>query len=569
MKNHQVVDILLRIADILDFKGEMSFKINAYRNAARSISEMTEDIEKVWQEGRLDQIAGVGKALQQKIEEYLTTGHLLYLDEALRDTPKELFKLLQIQNFGPKTAALAYKQLGVETVMDLRRVLENGELSALPGMGEKKAAHILKGLELLETSEGRISIGIALPIALDIISYLDQKFKPAHISPAGSVRRFKETVHDIDILVESEQGTEIIQAFAAMPQVTQVLGAGDTKGSVIINDRFQVDVRVIPPESYGAAQQYFTGSKEHNVRLREIAKKQGLKINEYGIFRDQEKIGGRTEQEIYRHLGMDWIPPELREDRGEIEAASAHRLPGLLDIDDIRADLHIHSNYSDGTLTLAEMADALKVRGYHYMAFCDHSKSARYANGLDENRLLHQIREIRELAQKMKNFTILAGCEVDILNDGSLDFSDEILAQLDFIIASIHSSFTVDPMDRICAAMENPLVDVIGHPTGRLISRREGYKVDIDKLIMMAKKTGTALEVNSYWDRLDLCDLHVKKAVENNVMIAINTDAHYPEHLSMMLLGVGTARRGWAQKSDVINTLSPEELKKWQKRNKK
>lgn len=568
MKNSAVIEILEKFADVLEFKGENVFKVNAYRRAARTIHDLSEDIEKIWAEGRLGQIPGIGEALQSKLDQFLREGRIRQFDELLESTPRELFNLLSIQNFGPKTAALAYKDLGVETLADLRRVIENGTLAQLPGMGAKKVENILKGLKHKETASAQISIGMATIIVARVIEHLQTQAGDlvGRISPAGSVRRYKETVHDIDVLVETEQGEAVIKTFTEMPGVTQVLGAGATKGSVLLDGRFQVDLRAIPSESYGAAQQYFTGSQAHNVRLREVAKKMGCKVNEYGIYRGDEKIGGAREEDIYQALGLDWIPPELREDRGEIEAAQQKKLPELVILDDICGDLHMHTKNSDGQLSLEELVAAVRKRGYRYMAVCDHSKSAVYANGLDEQRLMRAIEDIRRLNERMTNFTVLAGAEVDILPDGSLDFCDDVLKELDFVVASIHNGFKQDPTMRTIAAMENRYVDVIGHPTGRLISQREGYDIDMERVIEIAAKTGTALEVNSFWDRLDLCDIHVKKAVDHKVKIAINTDAHHEQHLSYMALGVGTARRGWAKKQDVINTYPLGELRSWQKR---
>ena len=569
MKNAEVAEILDKMADLLEFKGELPFKINAYRKASRMISELTEDIETLWQEKRLHEIPGVGKGIQGKIDEYLATGTITEFEQLLQEVPQELFELLTIPNFGPKTAALAYKELGVETLEDLKKVLDDGSLAKLPGMGPKKVENIRKGLELKETAGSRISIGIALPIAEQVIDYMNENAGDIldGLSAAGSVRRFRETVHDIDILAATEQGAEVIRIFTEMPRVTRVLGAGETKGSVIIDDRFQVDLRAVPLQSWGAAQQYFTGSKAHNVRLREIAKKSGYKINEYGIFEGEKTLGGRKEDEIYHLLGMEWIPPELREDRGEIEAAQEGKLPKLVQLKDIKADLHVHSKYSDGQLTLRDMALAMQAMGYSYMAFCDHSKSAFYANGLDEKRLLEQVQEIKALNKEFSDFVVLAGTEVDILPDGSLDFDDEILQQLDFVVASIHSAFKTDPTARTIAAMRNPYVDVIGHPTGRLITRRAGFEIDLERIFDVAAETGTALEVNAYWDRLDLSDVNIRQAIERGIKVAINTDSHHLEHLDMMRLGVGTARRGWAEKKDVLNTFSVDQLRKWQKRN--
>lgn len=568
MKNNDVVDILEKFGDVLEFKGEVGFKVNAYRKASRTISDLSEDIEKIWQEGRLGEIPGVGKALVDKIGQFLETGRIRQLDDHLETVPKELFKLLDIQNFGPKTAALAYKELGIETLDDLRAAIDDGSLSTLSGMGPKKVENIKKSIELHDTAEKSISIGMATVIVTEVMDYLEQQAgdKIGRISPAGSVRRFKETVHDIDILVETDYGEEIIKIFTSFPKVTRILGAGSTKGSVLLDDRFQVDLRAIPSESYGAAQQYFTGSQAHNVRLREMARKQGYKVNEWGIYKDENKVGGEHEEDIYQTLGLQWPPPELREDRGEIEAALKNELPDLIMLDDIQADLHMHTNNSDGQHSLEELVDFVRQRGYAYMAVTDHSQSAIYANGLSVERLLAEVDAIRQLNKSLDDFTVLAGIEVDILPDGSLDYADDILEQLDFVVASIHSAFKTDPTGRTIAAMQNKYVDVIGHPTGRLISRREGFALDMDKVVDAAAKTGTALEVNSFWDRLDLNDINIRAAVERGAKISINTDSHHQRHLHAMALGVGTARRGWATKQDVINTFSLNELKAWQKR---
>ncbi|MBN1466551.1 DNA polymerase/3'-5' exonuclease PolX [candidate division KSB1 bacterium] len=568
MKNNDVVDILEKFADVLEFKGEVGFKVNAYRKAARAIRDLGDDIEKLWGENRLGDIPGVGKALQEKIDQFLRTGHIRQLDEHLAAAPKELFQLLQIQNFGPKTAAHAYKELGVETLDDLQAAISDGSLARLAGMGPKRVANISKSLELHARAEKEISIGLATLIVAEVMAFLQEKAgdKLLRLSPAGSVRRCKETVHDIDILAETNYGEEVIRLLTEFPRVTRVLSAGATKGSVLLDDRYQVDLRAIQPESYGAAQQYFTGSQAHNVRLREMAKKQGYKINEWGIFRGDEKIGGKDEDEIYAALDLQWMPPEMREDRGEIEAAAAQQIPELVELDDIKADLHMHTTNSDGQHPLEQLVDYVRRRGYSHMAVCDHSRSAIYANGLSEDRLLRLVRDIRALNAQLDNFVVLAGIEVDILPDGSLDFSDDILRQLDFVVASIHSAFKTDPTGRTLAAMENRYVDVIGHPTGRLIARRQGFDIDMERIIAAATRNGTALEVNSSWDRLDLSDINVRKAVQAGARISINTDTHHEKHLSMMALGVGTARRGWARKQDVINTFTLDQLRAWQKR---
>lgn len=568
MKNQKVAEVLDQIADLLEFHGHVVFKINAYRRASRVISEMSEDLEQVWKEGRLAEIPGIGKGLQAHLDEYFKTGDIRQRRELLDQSPRELFDLLAVQHFGPKSAALAFRELGVQSLADLQQVIDDGRLAKLPGMGEKRVDNIRKGLQTLQTAGDRVSIGVAVPLCQTVMDYLREQSgaQLGRLSPAGSLRRGKESVHDIDLVAETDNGANLIQRFVAMPGVTRVLGAGDTKASIVFNDRVQIDLRAVPSASYGAALQYFTGSKEHNVRLREIARAAGYKINEYGIFRAEQSVGGRREEEIYETLGMRWIPPELREDRGEIESALQGGLPELITFKDMKAELHVHSVYSDGQLTLEEMARHVAEMGYAYMSFCDHSQSARYANGMEIPRLQEQMEAIRRLNKKMAPFKVLCGVEVDIRADGSLDYPDRILAELDFVVASIHSAFKTDPTERTIQAMRNPYVDVIGHPTGRLISRREGFAIDLNRVLPVAAETGTALEINSYWDRLDLGDVNARAAVQAGVKLSINTDAHSPEHLTMVHFGIATARRGWVRKEDVINCMPLSRFKRWQKR---
>ncbi|MDZ7722586.1 MAG: DNA polymerase/3'-5' exonuclease PolX [candidate division KSB1 bacterium] len=569
MKNKDTADILDRFGDVLEFLDESRFKINAYRRAARAITEMADDIEVMWNENRLGDIPGVGKALQEKISQFLETGRISQLDELLKQTPKDIFALLSIPYFGPKTAALAYQQLGVETLDDLQKQIETGKLAELPNMGAKKVEKIKNGLERRQQANERFSIGLAWPMAEHIIDYIKENCTTdmGRIMPAGSVRRFRETVHDVDILVETDDGKSVIDTFVSMPDVTQVLAAGDTKASVLVNDKFQIDLRAIPTSSYGAALQYFTGSQAHNVRLRERAKKAGYKISEYGIYNGDEQIGGKDEAELYEALNIDWVPPELREDRGEIEAAEQGDLPELLTLNDIRGDMHVHSHYSDGHNTCKEMAVAAVELGYEYLVFCDHSQSSTYANGLSEERLQQQIKEVRALNAELDSIEILSGIELNIHPDGKLDFPDSVLKQLDFVVASVHSGFERDATERTIAAMNNPFVDVIGHPTGRLITRRDPLTIDMERVISAAAETGTALEINANWDRLDLKDIHARQAVRANVKLCINTDSHDTGSLYMMVLGVGTARRGWVSRYDVLNTMPLTDLRSRQKRN--
>ncbi|MDZ7373067.1 MAG: DNA polymerase/3'-5' exonuclease PolX [candidate division KSB1 bacterium] len=566
-KNRLIADMFEQIADVLEFKSELPFKVNAYRKAARVIGDLQEDIEQVWREGRLDSIPGIGKGMREKIEEFLASGRMSKYEEVMKDVPAGLLDLLKIQNLGPKTLALAHRELGVNNLEDLKRVIEDGSLAALPGMGPKKVENIRKGLELFQTAQERISLGVALPIVEEVISLMKQRAGDliGRIHPAGSLRRMRETVGDIDVLAETDQGARVVQTFVSLPIVERVLAAGDTKGSVIVQGGVQVDLRAVPSDSYGSALQYFTGSKAHNVHLRDIAKRRGLKISEYGIFdvnRD-EKLGGRDEEEIYRIMGMEWIPPELREDRGEIEAAAEGKLPHLVELSDLKGDLHVHTKFSDGAATIEQMVEAAKKLGYVYLGICDHSRTAKYARGLEIDTLLKQLEEIQRLNDELDGFRILAGTEVDILADGTLDFPDEILERLDIVIASIHSGFKQNVTERMIRAMENPHVDIVAHPTGRLISKREGYEVDVDKVLDAAAATRTALEINAFYDRLDLSDLNARRAAEKGILLAINTDSHHPDHLWMIRFGVGTARRAWLGPENVLNCLPLDELLRW------
>jgi len=548
------------MADILELKGEIPFKVNAYRKASRVIQDLTEDIESIAKKGRLREIPGVGEGIAKKIEEYIQTGRITRYEELKTELPESLIDLLGIQGLGPKTLVLAYKNLGVKNLLDLQRAIENGSLAKLPQMGDKKIENIKRGIKLFQASKERILLGFALPEVWRLIEKLQKLPEITNISPAGSLRRLKETIGDIDILATGRDGKKIIDYFVHLPQVKEILAAGDTKGSIVTEDGIQVDLRVVEEDSFGAALQYFTGSKAHNIKLREIAKKKELKINEYGVFKDKEKIGGKEEKDVYEALGLPWIPPEIREDLGEIEAAMDNNLPELVQLEDIQGDLHIHTNYSDGASSIEEIALEAKKLGYKYIAICDHSQSVKYAGGLTEDELLHQIEEIAKLNKKLQGIRILAGNEVDIKDDGSLDYPEEILEKLDIVIAAVHTGFKHQVTERICKAMEHPLVDIIAHPTGRLISTRLGYEIDLEKILKKASQTHTALEINSYYERLDLNDINCRQAKELGCRFAINTDAHHLEHLWMMKLGFGLARRAWLNKEDIINTYLIENL---------
>jgi len=564
-KKEELSGLFERLADVLEFKGENPFKSIAYRKAARTLLDLDEEIETIVAEGRLRSIPGIGEGIAKKILEYLETGQVKHYEEARAGIPDSVLEIMNIPGMGPKTTALVYKELGIKSVDELEAAASAGKLRELPGMGAKKEENILRGIRLVRDGSKRILLGVALPIVEAIIAELSTVTGVEMILPAGSLRRMKETVGDIDILAASEDGRRIVEAFTSLGCVREVLAAGDTKGSIITQDGLQVDLRVVKAESFGAALQYFTGSKDHNVALRRLAQARGLKINEYGVFRGEERIAGTTEEEVYRALDLPLIPPELREDRGEIEAAQKGELPRLVEFADVKGDFHVHTTASDGHNTIEEMVEAAVRRGYKYIAICDHSKSTTVANGLDETRLLAQVAEIRKLQSRYKGIRILAGSEVDIRNDGTLDFPDEVLGQLDIVIAAVHSALK-RPRDemtrRILKAMDNPHVRLIAHPTGRLLGKREPSELDMEAVLKRAAETGVGLEINAQPDRLDLDDRDCRRAQELGVKVAIGTDAHDADSLWYMRLGVGVARRGWVGKDSLLNTFTASRLEK-------
>jgi len=566
-KNQELAKLFEEIGKALEFKGENQFKIIAYYKVARVLRDLPQDIEQIWKAGKLREIPGIGEGIAKKIDEYLKTGRMSKYEEVMKDIPKELLELMDVQSLGPRTLKLAYERLGVKTKEDLLRVIENGSLEKLPGMGKKKVENIKKGLEIWKGQEERISIGIALPLVERIVNYLKGEYPDVQISPAGSLRRMKETVGDIDILVGKDNGKEIIETFTKFEEVERILAKGDTKGSIIVKSGEQVDLRVVPIQSYGAALQYFTGSKAHNIKLRTIAKGENLKVSEYGVFRGDKFIAGRTEEEVYAVFGLPWIPPELREDRGEIELAMKGQLPKIVEYNEIKGDMHVHSNYSDGADTIEKIAKYAKELGYEYIVIADHSKSAKYAHGMDEERVKKQWEEIDRVAKQV-GIKIFKGIEVEIDREGNLDFSQEFLAKFDVVIAAFHRAVKQDLTPIFIKVCHNPHVDIIAHPTGRLISQRAGYTVDIDRVIEEASKTNTALEINAYYDRLDLSDINAKKAKDKGVKISIGSDAHNVGMLNYLRFGIGNARRAWLEKDDILNTLSAKELENWLKTHK-
>jgi len=575
MKNTVLSELFNQIADIMEILGEDRFRISSYRKVARIISDLPTDIENLLATGQLAKTPGIGKSSLAKIEEFIKTGTITAHKQLLTKIPPTLLELLTIPGMGPKSVKAIYGKLNVTSIAELKNAIETGSLAKLPGFGDKKAAVIAKGIEFLEKSTGRIRLDQALEAADLVSEFLKSLFGIQRIQHAGSLRRCAETVGDVDILVAADNGKQIIQVFTGAQFVGEVLAAGPTKGSAIVETvscPVHVDVRVVPEKSFGAAAQYFTGSKQHNVRLREIAVKAKLKLNEYGLFKADKMIAGPVEEEIYQKLSLDYIEPFLREDRGEIDAAKNHSLPELIELKDIKGDLHIHTVDSDGDYDIYEMAQAAKELGYKYICITDHSRSSAIANGLSAKRLAQQIKRIHKLNDQLKGITILAGTEVDILADSSLDFDNKLLAELDFVIASIHSgmaSAREKVTTRTLRAMDNPYVNCIAHPTGRLIGQRGPMDIDIAAVIRHAAQTHTALEVNANPWRLDLKDTHCRMAIEAQVMLVIGTDAHSTAGFGLMGFGVATAARGWATKADVLNTLSAAKVKSWAKSKRK
>jgi len=565
MRNREVAQLLENIATLLEMKGENRFKIVAYEEAARRIESWPEPIEEVWKEGRLKEIPGVGESIASKIEEYLSTGKLSYLEELTKEIPPEVVYLTAIPGVGPKIAKLLYDQLGIKSIEDLEKAIAEQKLRHLPRLGVKSEEKIRKGIEMLKRQSGRMLLGQALPLVEEIIEVIQEKSGVTKISPAGSIRRMKETIGDIDILVASSTPESIMDIFTSLPQVREIIARGTTKSSIVTQEGIQVDLRVVEETSFGAALQYFTGSKAHNIKLREIALKKGFKVNEYGIFRldNDKRVGGEKEEEIYETLGMEWIPPEMREDQGEIELAQEKKLPVLIEIGDLQGDLHAHSNWSDGVASIEKMAEAALSRGYKYLAICDHTQSLAVASGLSPEEIRERRKEIERWNKKGKGLRLLDGVEVNIMSDGSLDFPDSELEKLEVVVAGLHSGLGQGEekiLRRLEGAMKNKYVQVISHPTGRILNRRDAYQVNREKLFYLARETRTSLEINSQPERLDLSDVDARRARDLGVKLVISTDAHSPSSLDYIRYGVAQARRGWLRKEDVLNTFSLEKL---------
>jgi DNA polymerase (family 10) len=572
MKNQEIAKIFYEIAYFLEMEG-VQFKPFAYEKAALTLEGLEKDVEEIYKkegfEG-LRKIPGVGESIAKKIEEYLKTGKIQYYEDYKKKYPINLDELMGIEGLGPKRMKVLYEKLGIKNLKDLEETIKTHKIAALPGFGEKSEKNLLEALEFAKRSKGRFLLGDILPIVKEVYERLKSLKEIERIDVVGSIRRMKETIGDVDFLVISKNPKPIMDFFVSLPGVIKIWGKGNTKASVRMKEGFDMDIRVLPRRSYGAALQYFTGSKEHNIALRKIAIEKGLKLSEYGLFKGSEMIAGENEEEIYQKLGMDWIPPELREDRGEIEAALKHKLPKIIGYKDIKGDLHVHSKWDGGKNSIEEIAEYAIKMGYEYVGIADHTKFLKIEHGLDEKRLRERNKEIDKLNQKFKGkIKILKGCEANILPDGKIDIDDECLKEQDFVIAGVHSRFKMskeEMTERIIKAMKNPNVDIISHPTGRLIQKRGEYEIDFDKILRVAKETGTILEINSYPERLDLNDVNIKKAKEMGVKMVINTDAHYIDEMRFIEYGIAQARRGWAEKEDIINCWPLEKMLKFLKK---
>jgi DNA polymerase (family 10) len=565
--NSDIEEILDAIADLLEIQDENPFRVRAYRNAARTIQGLSQSVADLVRQGQdLSGLPGVGKDLAGKIAEIARTGTSPLLVELQGQMPAGLTDLLRVPGLGPKRVAALYQQLGITTLDDLAQAAEQGRIHILEGFGKKTEQSILEeAAKLRERPSKRLSLVVAEQIAQPLVEYLKETPGVHEVIVSGSYRRQKETIGDLDILATCGKNCRIMDRFVGYEDVKRVVSKGDTRSTVLLRSDFQVDLRVVPQVSYGAALMYFTGSKEHNIAVRKIGVAKKLKINEYGAFRGDKRVAGRTEEEVYARIGLPFIVPELREDRGEIEAARQGRLPKLLEVRDIRGDLHVHTKRTDGHDTIEELVEAARKHGYDYLAITDHSQHVTVAHGLKPEQVREQAREIDRINEKLSGFTVLKATELDILENGALDLPDEVLRELDLTVCSVHYKFNLSQKqqtDRILRAMENPYFRILAHPTGRLLGRREPYQVDMEEIMKAARRSGCVLEVNAHPERLDLNDLHCKMAKDLGVKVALSTDAHRAGDLDYLRFGVGQARRGWLEPDDVINTRRLTELKK-------
>ncbi|WP_456268430.1 DNA polymerase/3'-5' exonuclease PolX [Kushneria sp. AK178] len=570
MQNADIARTLERLANLLDIEGANAFRVRAYRSAAQTIGAHPCALqEMVARDEALTELPGIGRDLADKITELINTGRLSVLEEAEKRLPPGLLQLMRVSQLGPRRVQQLHEALGIDSLEALKKAAREGRISALDGFGQKTEAGILKEAERLEDAPLRTRLDEARQAAEDLVSWLERADGAQRLSTAGSLRRGLETVGDLDILVSSDDGPTLMAHLMSYPDIAETVSHGTTKSTIRLHSGLQVDVRVVNDESFGAALYYFTGSQAHNIATRKMATERGLKINEYGIYRGKKQLAGRTEEEVLARIDLPWIAPELRENRGEIEAAQNGTLPELVTLDDIRGDLHMHTTASDGKAGLEEMVRAAKRRGYRYIAITDHSKRLAMANGLDAGRLREQMAGIDALNDRLKNFTVLKGNEVDILEDGALDLPDDVLRELDVCVFSVHSKFNLSrekQTSRILRAMDNPHVNILAHPTGRIINGREGYDVDIEAVLRGARERGVFLEINAQPARLDLAEHWIRMARDIGVRLAINTDAHAIDQLGHMALGVTQARRGWLEKEDVLNTRTVTQLRKLMRR---
>lgn len=569
MNNQELAKIFYDMANYLEMDNG-SFRAYAYKKVAIVLEGLERDIEDVYEQGglkTLEEIPGVGKNIALKIEEYLKTGRVRTYERLKKETPINLGELIAVEGMGVKKVKVLYQKLKIRNLKDLEKAARAHKIAPLERFGEKTEKNILQGIAFLKRSKGRFLLGEIIPIVDKVLERLDKLKEVEKISIAGSVRRMKETIGDVDILVVSKKPEKVMAFFVSMPEVVKVWSKGSTRSSVRTRGRFDMDLRVVPSKSYGSALQYFTGSKEHNIATRRLAISKGLKLNEYGVFKGRKMIAGKNEKEVYIAIGLDFIASEMRENQGEIELAQEKKLPKIIGYNDIKGDLHCHSNWDGGINSIEKIAKAGIDMGYKYIGISDHTKFLRIEKGLNEKQLTRQRKEIDKLNKKFSSkIRILQGCEANIMNDGSIDIKDEALAKLDFVIAGVHSSMKMDKdkmTQRIITAMENPNVDIISHPTGRILKRRDEYQIDFDKILKAAKETNTILEINSSPNRLDLKDINIRKAKRMGVKMIINTDAHRIEQLELIKFGIAQARRGWAEKKDVVNAQSLSKLLKY------
>ncbi len=571
MINLQVAKIFYQIAEYYTMD-DVAFKPQAYERAARLIEGLEDDLADIYKDGgtkALMKIPGVGQGLAEKIEEYIKIGKIKEYEKLKKACPVDLEHLTAVQGLGPKSIKMLYQKLKIRTLADLEKAARAGKLTALPRFGPKVQENILRGIQYVKGGQGRMLLGYALPLARKFEERLNNLPDVERAVAAGSIRRMKETIGDIDILAIAKRPAKVMDYFCSMTEVDRVLSKGQTRSSVRLHSGLDADLRVLSQESFGAGLQYFTGNKDHNVALRAIAQGKKYKLNEYGLWRGKQMAAGRTEEEVYKKLGVQFMPPEMRENTGELDLAAKNKLPKIVNYDEVLGDLQMHSEWSDGANTILEMAEAAKKLGHQYIAITDHAGRLYIAGGLKEKELLKQMAEIEKADKKVSGIRILKGAEVDIDKEGKLHIEDKVLAKLDIVLGAIHDNFKMSKeamTKRICRAMQNQHMDIWVHPTGRLIGRREGYEVDWDEVFAQAVKTNTAIEINAYPERLDLSWQNVKRAIAAGVKISIGTDAHATNHLSYLELGTAVARRGWAEKKDVLNCLSFEELLKFLKR---